>query len=149
MRMTSGDIPDDNHIVRYVRPTLILENDAVDGSAFLLGNGHKTLSVNWLEVLGGDNDFQLNEVRRLIRLNLSKNGRFAQLNVGRTKQHVSENANEIGILGEPLAGTLESEADPSHAGIAGLPSGDSDEAMLIGDLIAECIIRPLYAVKCD
>ena len=145
--MTSGDIPDDNHIVRYVRPTLILENDTVDGSAFLLGSGHRTLSVNWLEVLGGDKDFQLNEVRRLIRLNLSKNGKFAELNVGKTKQHVSENAKEVGIVGEPLAGTAESEADPSHAGISGLPAGDSDEGMLIGDLIAECVILPLHLGK--
>lgn len=151
--MTGNELPNDNHVARYVRPSLI-HDEAVDGSAFLLRPGENGLSVNWLEVLGGNNlHRQLDEVRRLFRLTLSRNGRFAKLNVGETKRHVSEGAEDAGIStmlrvsGKPLTRTAEFEADPSHAEITGLPPSDSDEAMLVGDLIAECVIPPLYPGK--
>ena len=148
--MTGGDLPDGDHIVRYVKPTLI-EDDVVDGSAFLLRMSEDGLSVNWLEAFEGDKHTQLHEVRRLSRLKLAKNGQFAQLNVGNTKRHVSENAEEmgVGIAGAALGPLDDFEADPSHAKITGLPSGDSDEAMLIGDLIAECVMYPLHSGKAD
>ncbi len=146
--MTGDQIPDAHHIVRYVRPTLV-DGEAVDGSAFLLRSNEERLSVNWLEVFGGNDEHrQLGEVRRLFRLRLARNGRFAKLNVGATKQYVSEAAEELGIVAAeelgvveaPLSPTDEFEADPSHAEIIGLPPGESDEAMLVGDLIAECVI---------
>ena len=138
--MTGDNIPDDHHIVRYVKPTLV-EDETVDGSAFLLRSDEQGLSVNWLEAFGYDDEsHRLSEVRRLSRLRLTRNGRFAKLNVGATKRHVSEAVEELGIVEAPLSRTAEFEADPSHAEIIGLPPGESDEAMLIGDLIAECVI---------
>lgn len=151
--MTGNHIPNDNHVVRYARPSLV-DDETVDGSAFLLRRGENGLSVNWLEAVDGHDPYsQLDEVRRLSRLALSRNGRFAKLNVGETKRHVLESAKEAGILASlnffeaPLASTAEFDADCSHAEITGLPRGDTDEAMLVGDLIAECIFRPLYPGK--
>ena len=147
--MTGDSLPDGHHIVRYVKPTLV-EDEIVDGSAFLLRPDENGLSVNWLEAFGyDDEDRQLSEVRRLSRLKLAKNGRFAKLNVGETKRHVSETVEELGIIEAPLAPTAEYEADPSHAKITGLPPGDSDEAMLVGDLIAEDLISHLYPGRTD
>lgn len=147
--MTSDKLPDESHVVRYVKPSLV-EDDAIDGSAFLLRQGETTLSVNWLEAFGGvDQDYQLDEVRRLSRLRLARNGRFAKLSVGETKRHVSEGAKETGIPAElgvsaaPLDPADDFEADPSHAVVTGLPPGDSDNALLIGDLIAESVMFPL------
>ena len=151
--MTSDELPDDGHIVRYVKPSLV-EDEAVDGSAFVLREDETTLSVNWLEAFDGyDQDHQIREVRRLSRLRLATNGRFAKLNVGQTKRHVSECIEAIGVSAEPgisaapLDPTDEFEADPSHAVVTGFPPGDSDDALLIGDMIAECVVYPLYPGK--
>ena len=72
--MTGDNLPNDHHIVRYVKPSLV-EEGIVDGSAFLLRPDEPGLSVNWLEAFGGnDEDHQLSEVRRLFRLKLSRTG---------------------------------------------------------------------------
>lgn len=147
--MTGDNLPDDHHIVRYVKPSLV-EEGIVDGSAFLLRPDEPGLSVNWLEAFGGnDEDHQLSEVRRLFRLKLSRNGRFAKLKVGVTKRHVSEVLEELGIIEAPRPPTDEFEADPSHAEIVGLPPGESDEAILVGDLIAARVIYPLHSGRTD
>lgn len=151
--MTGDQIPDGDHVVRYVKASLV-DDETVDGSAFVLREGEATLSVNWLEAFQGDEqERQISNVQRLSRLRLTRNGRFAKLNVGETKRHVSECVEEnrvtagIGIVAAPLDPTDEFEADPSHAAVAGLPPGDSDEALFIGDIIAECVMYPLHPVK--
>ena len=58
--------------------------------------------------------------------------------VGATKQHSSE-LTALRFVRKPLAAENGYEADPSHSEITGLPQGDSPQAALIGDLIAECI----------
>ncbi len=152
--MTGDELPDEDHVVRYVRPSLIDDNH-VDGGAFILREGETGLSVNWLEIFEGDDQScPLDEIRHLFRLSPAKTGRFAKLNVGDTKKYVSAEAREAGIsleinvLQRPLAATSDDESDPSHAEITGIPNnGNNDAAMLIGDLLAECIIHPLYPAK--
>ena len=127
---------------------MLVEDEEVDGSAFLLRPDEPGLSVNWLEAFGDDDQsHKLSEVRRLFRLRLSPNGRFAKLNVGQTKRYVAKEADAIGILSVPLDATDEFEADPSHAEITDLPAFESEQAMLVGDLIAECVMYPLYPGK--
>ena len=71
----------------------------------------------------------------LLRLERSRNGKFATLNVGETKQHVSNGASEaglfvrLGIAKAPLDATNDFPSDPSHAEVNGLPRADSDAAM--------------------
>ena len=153
--MTGKNLPDDDHIVRYVKPTLI-EDGIVDGGAFVLRPDEFGLSVNWLEVFGGtDYHRQVDEVRRLSRLRLARQSRFARLKVGETKRCVSDGAMEAGfqispsICEAPLAAIDGFEADPSHSEITGLPTADNDKAMLVGDLIADCVKYPLYDGKVD
>ena len=50
------------------------------------------------------------------------------------------------IIHDSLEATDGFDADPSHAEITGLPPGDSDHAVLVGDLIAECVIAMHPAV---
>ncbi len=148
--MSGDDLPNDSHVVRYVKPSLI-DDEIVDGSAFVLRDNENGLSVNWLEAFGvGDQFIQLNKVRRVCRLKRSRNGRFAKLNVGETKRCVLAWAKEAGffvdlcITEEPLARTAKFEADPSHAVITGVPPSSDDVAMVVGDLIADCLLYPLY-----
>ena len=47
--MNGNDLPDDAHVVRYVKPTSKHEDGSIDGSAFRLRPSDNGLSVNWLE----------------------------------------------------------------------------------------------------
>ena len=135
--MTSIDLPENDNVVRYVRPRSVSRDGVVDNSAFRLRQQDSGLSVNWLECfqrLTGSQ--QIDEVRRLSRLERRPNGRFAELNVGVTKRHVKDRLNEFRFVHRPLNAIDKFEADPSHSEIVGLPPGDSPEAALIGDMIA-------------
>ena len=153
--MTQASLPEPHHVVRYIKPSLVFE-ETVDGSAFLLRTNESGLSVNWLD-FWPDADLltQLDNIRHLVRLKLSKQGRFARLNVGSTKRYVMHSTAEIDIdiaidvRSAALGPSSDFEADPSHADITGLPEPNSDYAMLIGDLIVECVLPPLFPGKLD
>ena len=137
--MNGNDLPDGAHVVRYVKPTSRHEDGRVDGSAFRLRSGDNGLSINWLEYFGDlTKAQQLDAVRRLSRLTMRRSGCLAELGVGTTKQHSSE-LTALRFIRKPLAAENGYEADPSHSEITGLPQGDSPQAALLGDLIAECI----------
>ncbi len=79
------DLPVSDHIVRYVKPSLVRDNGSPDGSSFCLRTNaidSRGLSVNWLEAVGTAREDQLSAVRELSRLELRRNGRFAELNIG-------------------------------------------------------------------
>ena len=137
--MNGNDLLDGAHVVRYVKPTSRHEDGSVDGSAFRLRSGDNGLSVNWLEYFSDlTKAQQLDEVRRLSRLTMRKRGCLAELGVGATKQYSPE-LTALRFVHKPLATENGYEADPSHSEIIGLPQGDSPQAALLGDLIAECI----------
>ena len=141
--MKRDDLPADDHIVRYVKPSMIQADGTADGSDFRLRASRpdeKGLSVNWLEVFGSKKDRQLTEVRRLFRLGLRQGGRFAEMNVGTVLCKVAEELDTLRIVHDPLEEEGSFDADPSHAEIIGLPPGESDQAMLVGDLMVECVI---------
>ncbi len=139
--MTGNDLPDDNHVVRYVKPTSVRTDGKVDGSAFCL-RAHRPddtgLSVHWLECFrNSTKNEQLAEVRRLARLKMRERGRLAELNVGVTKQYVRSELEGLRFIHTPLVAEGDYEADPSHGEIVGLPPGNSPHAELIGDMIAQ------------
>ena len=137
--MNENDLPDNAHVVHYVKPTSKHEDGSVDGSAFRLRPSDNGLSVNWLEYFSDlTKAQQLDEVRRLSRLTIRRSGCLAELGVGATKQYAPE-LTALRFVHKPLAAENGYEADPSHSEITGLPQGDSPQAALIGDLIAECI----------
>ena len=138
--MTSADLPDEDHVVHYAKPTSVREDGSVDGSVFRLRRNDTGLSVNWLEYFQELNKSQqLDKVRQLSRLTMRPNGRLAELNVGITKRHVQSRLETLRFIHVPLTAEGEYQPDPSHGEITGLPPGDSPEAALIGDMIAECI----------
>ena len=138
--MKGDDLPADDHVVRYVKPSMILEDGTPDGSDFRLRPDEVGLSVNWLEAFELPKTQQLREVRRLFRLSVRGNGQFAELHVETTLRTVSEELSTVRMRHDCLDPADGFEADPSHAEIVGLPPGDSDEAALLGDLIAECVV---------
>lgn len=134
-RMTDIDLPDPDHVVRYVRPRLVLDDGSVDGSAFRLRSGDSGVSVNWLECFDGlSKSEQIEQVRILSRLKMRRNGRLAELNVGMTRQSTGSLAS-VRFVHVPWPAEQGYEADPSHSEITGLPS-DSPVAARVGDLIA-------------
>ena len=138
--MTGDDLPDENHVVHYVKPTLVRKDGKAGSDAFRLRKDEYGLSIHWLECFVGlAKPQQLDEVRRLSRLKIPKSGRFAELNVGTTKQHLKEQLSDIRFVHKPLNAISNHEADPSHSEIVGLPELDSPQGALIGDMIAKCV----------
>ncbi len=138
--LKADDLTDDAHVVRYVKPRKLLEDGSVDGSEFRLRPDDSGLSVNWLECFRDrSKDEQLTEVRRLSRLDMRPTGCLAELNVGATKRHVQNGYAVLLFVHKPLVANCKYEADPSHSEILGLPPGDSPQAAMIGDMIAECV----------
>jgi hypothetical protein len=138
--MTGNELPDDDHVVRYVKPSGIRTDGKVNGTEFCLRPNDKGLSVNWLEYFEvSTKDEQLAEVRRLLRLRVSKSGRLAELNIGETKRHIRSELEGLNFIHRPLVAEADYEADPSHSEITGLPPCNSPDAELIGDIIVECI----------
>lgn len=137
--MKGDPLPEEDRVVRYLSATLLIDGEFADGAGFCLRRGETGLSVNWLEVLASGGADPLSEVRRLSRLRLRKSGRFAELRVGDVLRTVNEELDSLRILHDPLEAAEGFAADPSHSQIAGLPPADTDEAMLVGDMIAECV----------
>lgn len=139
-----GDLlPDGDHVVRYVKPSMIREDGTVDGGDFRLRPSKPDetgLSVNWLEILEGERQQQLETIRMLSRLERKQRGRLAELRVGDMRSSIAELLVEFAVVHDPLESEGAFDADPSHAEINGLPAGDSDIAMLVGDVLAECVV---------
>ena len=147
--MKNDDLPSNDHIVRYVKPSMIRQDGTPDGADFRLRpyrSDETGLSVNWLEALGSRRDHQLARVRQLCRLERKSAARFAELNVGETIRAVSEESIALRIVHVPLEADEAYQADPSHAEIIGLPPAESDLAILVGDLISQCVVAMHPAV---
>ncbi|NPD21733.1 hypothetical protein [Alterinioella nitratireducens] len=129
---------------------MIQEDGTANGADFRLRPNRPDetgVSVNWLEAFDTDKAQQLAEVRRLYRLTVRRTGRFAELNIGAVREKVTEELATLRIVHDPLEADGDFEADHSHAEIDGLPPGDSPEADMIGDMIAECVINMHPAIE--
>ena len=142
------ELPEDAHVVRYASPQHIHDDGSLDSSVFRLRPQDAGLSINWLEVFGDIARYQqLEQVRRLSRLNMRPNGRLVELNVGLTKRRLRERLPTLSFRHRPLAADDRYAADPSHSEITGLPPGDSLQAALVGDMIAEVVLNLHPAVN--
>ena len=145
-------LPDNDNVVRYVKPSLI-DDGKVDGNAFHRRGDEEALSINWLDYFRNlSKEQQLCEVRRLFRLQVRPNGRFAELNVSQTRRHVGNEIQDLRFFEDPLEADSVNghKADYSHALIDGLPDPNKmpEFAEMIGDMIAECVVEPLHrAIK--
>ena len=146
--MSVDSLSNDHHVVRYVKPSLIDDDDSIDGSAFVLREEESGISVNWLEAFGHRDSLEaVQKIRNLSRLNLSNNGSFVKLNVRATKDYLNRMSAKRGrivtidFIKSPLEATEKFKSDQSHAEITGVPNPREDElyAVFVGDLIAQCI----------
>lgn len=147
--MAAAEIPDSNHVVRYVGQ-MGLRNGKVDGSQFCRRPGEDGLSVNWLECFAQlGKSAQLAEIRRVIHRQLGRNAVFAELNVGEIKQFLRDELPGVRVVQKPSpANDRFPHDDPSHSEIMGLPPADDRYlAQIIGDLIAQRVkaIHPATA----
>ena len=147
--MNGNDLPENDHIVRYVKPSN-LEFDRVNIDEFKLREENpdeRGVSVNWLEYYKNlSKEEQLAEVRRVkaSRLKLRKNGRFAELNVGKIKRLLSEELPKLRIIHTPRDAERGFLADPSHSEIIGLPSGNPEQFHLVAQIIVKKCICGLH-----
>jgi hypothetical protein len=139
-------VPEADHVLRYIRPRHV-ENGVVNGEGFLARPGEDAPSVNWLEWFDPPIENQVAEVGSVTRLKYAKTGQLARLNVGHTTRYVRENDPNgltLSFVHDPLDADDDYPADPSHSLIHGFPVQDTPEAALVKDLIADCIIPPLF-----
>jgi hypothetical protein len=139
-------IADADYVLYYVKPTQI-DDGVVNGDAFLTRPSDQGgLSVNWLEWFDPPLENQIDGVRHLARITYAKSGQLARLNIG-VKQSVGDDRLSSLILSfehDPLEPEGSFAADPSHALIKGVPVRGTPEAALIGDLISNCVVPPLF-----
>lgn len=136
------DIPDSDHVVHYLGLTKV-QGGVIDGSALVDTQNRGGLSVNWLEYFGNiQKQEQVNAVRQVIQLDLRPLGKLAELNAGQTKSHIAGARPDapVRFVYAPSPPRGKFGCDPSHCDVRGVPSPDSDIAMLIGDMIAECVL---------
>jgi len=119
---TKKDIPDSDHVLRYCRPSNIVDGKISPG-AFAIRPGEQSLSVNWLELFGKETPIthQIEKIRQAMsaKLALKRSGRFARINAGSARKKVA--GLEIKHLPTPK--------NRSHAGIF-YPGGDNEETAL-------------------
>ena len=146
--MTGDGLPDDADVLRYVKPSHKSDDGSVDGEHFKRDKRNLDLSVHWLEYFGDLAKLdQVNEARRLNRLERKPNGVMAELHVGSTRKHLEDELPSLDFIHRPLDSTDDFEADPSHSDMVGLPLyQDKLRATLIGEMIAECVHQTYPAV---
>lgn len=134
--MTTLNIPDTDHVMRYVAWGR-LRKDANNNVLGILAEAFKlrssdngALSVNWLEHFGGDKNAQIQEsVATFHRtLKVGGNSRFGVGNVGKIKEICELYDNKIRVVHEP-------ETDnQSHSAIRGLLQ---DNGSLLDEIAAD------------
>ncbi len=136
--MNGDELPGEDNVVRYASPTKVIDGEA-DGTAFRPGNG-SGISVNWLDYFKSKpKTQQLEDVRRVIQRELNPRGVFAELNVGITKEHASQNRIALRFIHSPNGPDKGRPADPSHAEIEVEFMAEVANNSLLGDILSETV----------
>ena len=140
-------LPDADHVAHHCKGSEIDEG-VVLSSAFELRHATDTrpeeteLSVNWLEFFKkAERAAAVDEIRKIIQLELKASARFAVFNVGSVRKQINDNPdipNKIDVLYMP------EDDDPSHAGVVGYVVDDLDVAAELALLDIE-----LFPAKID
>lgn len=143
----NGELPADDHVVRYCPLTRLRPDGTPSGSAFL-PDGDGYLSVFWLEFARiADDNAELDDLRRRMAassITLRTQAKLAQLQVGRTKGEVLQQlGRHLQIKHLPILNDGKPEPDPAHSGIYGIPR----EPLDVADLIAAQLVVALKPAK--
>jgi hypothetical protein len=136
-------LPISDHIARYCSKLRCDENGKPTGTAFYLRPTDSYLSVDWLNILSGSRQEQIEQVREVIskRLKISIFGRIAVLKIGSICDYVAKNTGDKRIL-KVLHHPDGEHCGPSHSGIHDMII----DMEIIADLIAEVIEETYPAV---
>ena len=131
-----GEIAPAHHVARYCRGRDIRNDGTVSPVAFELRPGEAYLSTNWLEYFHeNDRQAQISSVRQALTgkgFRVRANGAFAILNVGGATSTVRKTRNlAISFI------SLGESHDPSHTGIFGYTTDDTDTAATLAHLAGE------------
>jgi hypothetical protein len=145
-------LADEHHVLRYVGGRdFDIEKGTVEGGAFLRKKKDTDgLSANWQEWFSGWLQDQVAGVRRAARLAYGSTAGLARLNVGQSITFIRENHPErltLSFVHDPLPAEDKHPADPSHSLIRGAPFENGPEADLVGDLIAQCVVPPVFPAR--
>ena len=149
----SGDhVPSGDHLLRYFDKKYVDKGTGeVEGGGFLGRKGEGPPSANWMECFELPVLNQVTEIASVKRITYEKRGRLARIHVGRTIQHVMENAAAVGSLSfvhDPLDATDRYPSDPSHVLMRGVPEINTSEGEFVRDLLRECVLD-LFAPPLD
>ena len=139
--MTCGNLPTNDHVTHYVRPSKILDDGSIDGSVFREGAlDDDGISVNWLEYFADKNKSErLRVVALSIQQETRPSGRFAEMNVGDIVGCLDARNCQGSVKHDPQEARNGHGPDPSHCLIQGLPTPDSEENKRAADAIADCV----------
>ena len=130
--MSETSLPDQDHVARYCKPSAMGTDGLPKVAAFELRERDASLSVNWLEYFGPDQEISIQEIRQIIRITLRPNGRFAVLGVAAAKEAVIAGGGR-----SPEVTSNPSPNDPSHASIAGYTIDDFLVAVELKALVSQ------------
>ena len=141
--MKGNEIPDQDHIARYCRPTQA-PGGVIQASAFFLREDEESLSVNWLEFFSCPNrESEIAKLRNIYFAKLKRiaaGARIAVLKVGVIRQKVlmeSQDRRNLKVLHNPEVN------DPSHSEIYNL----KPDYELIAELILQTVLETYPARK--
>lgn len=145
-KLRKKNIPDVDHVVRYLRP-----GDVDSGTVLAAGFAYKKnketgkpkekeLSVNWLEFFNKNASIEKNveNVRGAFlekNYTLAKNGKFAVLNVKEIIDEVKDGTSEHTELVSLVVKHTPTNIDLSHSSIFGMPF-DSEGELLVSTILA-------------
>ena len=142
--MPDQHVPPNHHIVRHAKSRLYDRATGVaEGAAFLLRPptperaAEEGLSTNWREFFPGTVEEQIEQIRRLRRLQWKPSEHLLELNVQQVLDTLSELGLEPSVVVAPVREENGYPADDSHSEILGLPlAEDPDAARKAGDRLA-------------
>ncbi len=126
MKKKGANLPDEDHVMRYV-PWSRLRRDENEhvigflGQAFELRSDESELSVNWLEYFDGDKDRRIRESVRVLRNSrkVGSKSAYGIGNVGQIKRICEAGGTQVRIVYAPEENNL------AHSVIRRLPRDDS------------------------
>ena len=133
--MTCGELPDEDDVVHYVRPTTLRPDGSLTSGSFRRRTNRpdeNELSVSWVQFWSNRGyENPLGQIRKHFGLTPARAGKFAEFNVGRVKHLIQQEWQPVRVIHTP-----DGNADPSHSQIEPFPHPDTVDADVVGSLIA-------------
>jgi hypothetical protein len=137
------DLPNLHHVLRYIGKKHV-DNNFINGSAFLATPSDMTPSVNWMEHFPPPTANQVDNIVQRRRLKYERRGKLASLHIDRTKAYLIANSQpqiDLKFIYDPLPPEDPHPEDLSHSYMTGLPLRGSPEEEATADLLVHCIVE--------